>query len=293
MKTARPRLHIDVETFSLADLKVVGAARYARDPSTTILCAAMALDEDEPVVWREDMIYAGWEGQLAFHPLHKCFEALENPEVEVWCHNAEFEKSIFEALSESTWGIPCPDLSRFRCTMSMARRAALPASLEKLSEVLGLKNAKDKRGKALIKKFSMMQPAKKATLKRAALPPRRILPTDEPEEFQAFCDYCAQDVRAEQEIAKRLAYFDDDLNNRNFTLHAIINSRGVTVNVEALRHAQRLVEEETALVGQRFRELTGFEFTQNAKLLEWLRAEGVDLPNLQAETIETFLEGLE
>jgi len=35
-------LHLDFESFSKADITDVGAYRYAQDPSTEILCAAMA-----------------------------------------------------------------------------------------------------------------------------------------------------------------------------------------------------------------------------------------------------------
>jgi hypothetical protein len=99
-------------------------------------------------------------------------------------------------------------------------------------------------------------------------------------------------VKAEREAAHRLAYFDSEPNNSNYTLDAIINARGVTVNLPALRHAQTLIDEETEIVSQKFRRLCGFEVTQGARLLEWLRGEGVDLPDLQAETIEKFLEGV-
>jgi len=157
--------------------------------------------------------------------------------------------------------------------------------------VLGLQAKKDNRGKALIKKFSVMQSAKKPTKKfPEGQPPRRIRPEDDPEAFAEFCAYCAQDVRVEQEVARKLAYFDEPINNANYSLDAIINARGVPVNLKALRHAQKLIDEETELVSARFRELTGFEITQNAVFLKWLNAGGCILENLQAETIETYLE---
>lgn len=243
----------------------------------------MALGDEEPVVWTAQ------KDEIDLMEFERVFNALEDPNVLIYAHNASFEIAICEALLQRTWGIPCPALSRFRCTMSLAHRAALPGKLEKLAEVLQLQNLKDKRGKALLKKFSQMQvkrPSKK--LPNGAV--FRIRPQDEPEDFAALCAYCAQDVRVEQEVARKLRYFDDPLNNSNFTLHAVINSRGVPVNLAALRHAQKLVDEETALVAERFRALTGFEYTQNAALLRWLHTEGVHLDNLQAETIDTFLE---
>jgi DNA polymerase len=283
----KPSLHLDFETFSEAELKDVGAYRYAFSEDTEILCAAMALGDEEPVVWTGLATYMAEKGQK----LGDYWTALEDPSVLIYCHNAMFEMAICQALLQKTWGIPCPDLSRFRCTMSLARRAALPAKLETLAEVLGLKHQKDNRGKALIKKFSVMQSPKKPTKKfPEGQPARRIRPEDEPEAFAEFCDYCRQDVKVEQDVSRKLAYFDSEPNNSNYSLDAIINARGVPVNLSALRHAQKLIEEETEIVSQQFRELVGFEVTQGAKLLEWLKTEGCDLPDLQKETIENFLE---
>lgn len=282
-------LHLDWETFSEVDIRDVGAYRYAFDPSTEILCAAMSFDNEEPVAW--DCTMEEWETEFT------CGEhlaALRDPGVLIWAHNAMFESAICQALLQKTFGIPAPSLDRFRCTMSLARRAALPGKLETLAETLGLKNLKDNRGKALIKKFSCMQPAKKPTKKNpAGLPVRRIFPKDDPQAFAEFVEYCRQDVRVEQEVGKKLAYFDDPINNANYTLDQKINARGVPVNLAALRHAQTLIDEETEIVSRKFRELTGFEVTQGAVFLAWLHSGGVHLDNLQAETIETFLSDFE
>jgi DNA polymerase bacteriophage-type len=277
-------LHLDFESFSEAELNDVGAYRYAFDPSTEILCAAMAINHEEPALWYPDY----WRDGVS---LERYWDALEDDSVLIYAHSAQMEMAMCQALLWKTWGIPCPKLSRFRCTASLARRAALPGSLDKLSEVLDLKYKKDKRGKVLIKKFSVMQSPKKPTKKNPdGVPAHRIFPKDDPEAFNEFLAYCQQDVRAEQEIAELLAYFDEPINNANYSLDAVINARGVPVNLDALRHAQRLIEEETQVVSAQFRQLTGFEVTQNAVFLDWLHGEGVHLDNLQAETIETILE---
>lgn len=277
-------LHVDMESFSRCDLKKTGAARYANDPSTEILCCAFALGDEEPYVWKQGEELPD-----------KYWEALVTPQVYIWAHHAQFEMFMFIALAEKTWGVPPPALNRFKCTMSLARRAALPAPLEKLGEVLQLENLKDNKGKALIRKFSIMQSPKRATKKHPdGQPARRIFPTDEPEAFEQFCQYCAQDVRCEQGAKKKLIYFDDPLNARNYSLDAVINARGVPVNLTALRHAQKLIDEETEIVSEKFRKLCGFEPTQNKLLLEWINSfdhmAGSEFANLQAGTIEEYLE---
>lgn len=284
------RLHLDYESFSKADLDSVGVYRYAFDPSTEILCAGLALDDEAPVAWYEGMP----DRELA--GLERHFDALEDPATLVYAFNAQMEIAMSLAHMEKTWGIKPPDISRFRCAQSIARRAALPAGLDKLGEVLNLTTQKDKRGKELIKKFSIMQKVDKGTKGtkknpgRPPMPPRRIFPSDDPQAFREFLDYCKTDVIVEREATKLLWYFDDPLNNRNYTLHETINARGVAVNLDALRHAQQLIDEETILVGERFRQLVGFEFTQNKVLLAWLHSHGCHLDNLQAETIDTFLD---
>jgi DNA polymerase len=283
---SKPRhLHLDFETYSEVDLTDVGAFRYANDPSTEILCCAMSIDGREPVIWHP------WLRDKDIVLLEEHFDALEDPHTLVYAFNAQFEMAIGIALLLRSMGIRCPELSRFRCVMSMARRACLPSSLDMLAEALGLEGGKDKRGKALMKKFSMLQPAKKPTKKDpVGLPIRRIHPLDEPEEFAAYLEYCKQDVRVEVKAAELLSYFDDPINNANYTLDAYINARGVPVNLDALRHAQKLVEQETAIVSEQFRKLVGLNFTQGEAIREWACRHGYDLPNMQAATIEALLE---
>ncbi len=46
-----PETHIDYETFSELNLKVVGMWAYARHPSTRILCVSWATGAESPHVW--------------------------------------------------------------------------------------------------------------------------------------------------------------------------------------------------------------------------------------------------
>lgn len=282
------KIHCDFETFSEADIRDVGAYRYAADPTTTVLCCAFSFEEGEPVIWHPGL------DEIDLMEVEPFFDALRDPEVLVMAHNCMFEFAVMQFHSMKIWSIPCPDVSRMRCTMSLARRASLPGKLEKLAEVLDLGQQKDARGKSLLRKFSMMQPPKKPTKAHPqGLPARRIRPEDEPEAFKELLDYCVQDVVVEKLVAKKLAYFDEPINNANYTLDQKINARGVPVNLAALRHAQKLIDEETEIVSQKFRELTGFEVTQNAVLLKRVNSHGEQFENLQAETIDSYLEDCE
>jgi DNA polymerase len=265
--------HLDYETFSEADLPNVGSFRYAYDPSTEILCAAIAKDDGEPVIW--------------VNPAHRYPGCPHNPDSEalfieltesdepVYAHNVLFELPITEALKPFTI-----DRKRWRCTAAMARRAGLPHALGKLAEKLGLEQQKDKGGTKLINRFS--KPQEDGS---------RILPKDDPEKFKKFCEYCLQDVRSEQAVHKRLAAFE----LKGFPLEVFqtdleINCRGLPVNLDAIGKAKTIVEDAAATTRDAFKQLTGLEPTQGVAFLDWLKERGYEHEDLRADTIEEFLD---
>ena len=196
-------------------------------------------------------------------------------------HNVYFEMALLNARMQKDMGLPPPDYRRWRCTAAMSRRAAIPPSLEKAAETLGLVEQKDSKGKALIRKFSI--PQKKDG--------QFIQPIDRQEDFIDFVSYCAQDVRVEQGIHKALKHFEltgDVL--AAFQADLAINSRGMPMNMAALHHAQKLIEANDTRLTNEFRELTGFSPTQNAVFLAWLKENGYTYDNLRADTLEEQLE---
>lgn len=270
---------LDFETRSRADLKKVGAARYANDPSTEILCVAIAKDDEEPVVWTTRLADEYTSGGQ-FESFKLLREISGNPEALVYAHNASFECFISDALWLKTFGCPPPLHDQWRCTMAMSRRAALPPSLDKCSQALNLTQKKDARGGALIRKFCV--PQKSGSF---------INPADEPEAFKELCDYCVQDVRVEREIHKKLHAFElKGLHLQVFQLTLDINTRGIPVNLDALQKAQKIIDEETDRLAGQFRSITGLEHTQNAKFLVWLKDRGFKHANLQAATMEEVFE---
>lgn len=273
--------HLDFETRSRCDLKKCGAYRYANDPSTEILCMAIAEDGKEPWIWTKYdpdfmTMHSGYVGNLLCK--------VSQPGNLIYAHNAPFERAISDALWEKTTGFKPPHYSQWRCTAAMGRRAALPASLEKLAEVLKLGHQKDLKGKALIRKFSIPQTVGKRK-------GEFIQPEEEPEAFKEFCDYCIQDVRTEQSVHQMLKDFElDGTPLETFIMDMEINGRGFPVNLDALHKALRIVENESGRLTEEFRALTGCSPNQNAVFLAWLKARGYEGDNLQAETLEETLE---
>jgi DNA polymerase len=287
-----PILHLDYETFCGQPGNLLldrGAYRYAADPTSEILLMALALDNEDPLLFVPEMFRNAGEydeGQAA-QIEDMLRELLPREDTLVYAHNAQFEIAITRYLWETVFpGIVPPRLSQWRCTAALARRAALHASLEGIGADLKLSQQKSKTGMELIKRFSGLQPATKT---REAY---RIYPWDDPQGFRAFGDYCVQDVVTEREVHKALKAFEFKLPGcvAHFEMDKIINDRGIQVNVDALRKAKVLVEGVKRIFTKEFRTLTGVNPTQRAKFQSWIQARGYPFKNMQADSVEDALE---
>lgn len=279
-----PEYSLDYETRSRADLRKVGAFRYAYDPSTEILCFSLLKENGEPRIWVPKKWRYIVEGHMPLVPDHE-LDDLSKPDAVISAFNATFECAITDALFKSTTRYRPICHEQWRCVASMARRAALPGSLKKLGEALNLTEQKDSKGDALIRKFSVPH----STGKRKG---EFTEPDEDPEAFRDFCLYCLQDTRTEREAKERLKDFElKGLALDCFQLTLAINTRGFPVNLDALRKAEKLVAEETLKVESEFVKLTGgIRPSQGAKLLVWLKERGFKHDNLKAETLEEFFE---
>ena len=129
----------DIELRSVINLEVAGVSRYARDPSTEILCVGYAIDDGKPKIWKPG------------DPLPNDLFAAD----EFVAHNFPFERSIWTHILTSRHDWPAiPPLSKQRCTMTMALAAALPAALDNLAKALDLPFNKDVEGYRLMRKMS-------------------------------------------------------------------------------------------------------------------------------------------
>lgn len=275
---------IDFETRSRADLTEVGTFRYAKDPSTEVLCVSIRKDKGPVLVW----IPAEFEtccdafGDVISDPGAKelLTEAMLSDEP-LNAFNVLFEIAITEHVLCRRYGFPVPDRSRWRCTMVLARRANIPASLAKAAEALGMPQQKDSTGKRLIKKFCIPQEETKEF----------IHPRHDSMAFKQFVEYCRQDTLVESEMLEPLKPFAMKGWVLGIFLESIeMNCRGMPLNLDALRKADAMIEAETGPAFAQFRELTGLNPTQNAKVKAWINANGMTLDNLQGDTLEAVVE---
>lgn len=296
------KIHADYETFSEADVTEVGAHRMAEDPSTRIMLMAVALDDEDPVLW----VHPECETPLlktdprAIQVLRRARAAQDRGEpVEWWAHNAMFERAVSNERMREDIGIsPPPNLS-WRCSAAVARKASMPPDLAGLGKALGLTQQKDSKGKALIRKFC--QPVtfkgKKATKKNpvaTATVTRRVMAHEFPEDFRDFGEYCLQDVRTEQASLEKLEDFilrGESLQTYLFDIE--MNEEGVPVNVPALLNARRIIDECQKDERGAFIDKTGYSPTQRERVVELLAEEGLEMPNMKQPTIEAKLNAYE
>ena len=223
----------DTETFSEADLKKVGAYRYSEDPSTEIILATYAFN-DEPVE-----VYDPTKGGNIPRELRRCLAGLEKPNygLKLVGHNfLQFDRLVIERC----WGYKIHPTNIID-TMILAFRHALPGSLAALCEVLGVsaENAKDKRGKALIQRFS------KPTPKNYKI--RRYTADTHPEEWAWFIKYGISDITAMREVFHKLPRWgNSEFEDRVLELDQLINDRGFKVDVALAEAAIEAVEKHKA-----------------------------------------------
>jgi DNA polymerase len=260
-------LHLDFETFSPQDLKVVGSFRYAEDPLTEALILGWAIGDMDPIAVD---LTRPWEEVKA--DLAPVFGAIAKG-MTVCAHNAHFERNIIEVVCRH-WPIK-PQPWQWDCTAARARMIAIPGSLEGATHALGVPAQKDKRGDELIKIFSKLNKGK------------RTYPHERPEDFKAFMDYCAQDVRVEVQLDKILPPLPD-VEARAFALDYKINRAGMPVNLERVKAADGFIEEYSEELTKRAISISGYRPTQRERTLEYLESRGYELPNLQAGTVEAL-----
>lgn len=226
-------LFLDFETFSEADLKKVGSYAYAEHPTTEVLICTYAFD-DEPV-----QVWDCTDGSDMPGDLHRALRRLVKPNSRikmVWHNGSMFDRLIMKHC----WGFDIP-VSNTIDTMIWAFRHALPGSLDALCEVLGVSadNAKDKRGKALIQRFS------KPTPKNYKI--RRYTAETHPDEWALFIKYAVSDITAMREVFHKLPRWgNSEFEDRILELDQLINDRGFKVDVALAEAAIEAVEKHKA-----------------------------------------------
>ena len=268
-------LWIDIETYSTVDLREASVYRYVESPVFQIILAGWALD-DGPVQMCEtaadiDAIPGLWDADV----------------VNVrWAHNAQFERVCFSRFAylqawngpDAEWPLFMPP-GMWRDSMALAAENGLPQSLDKLGKALE-GELKDSAGTALVNWFC--KPDRNG---------KRRMPADHPEKWEAFVEYCRQDVVTMRDAVRRMRPLHP-AEQRLWEVDQAINDRGIKVDDVMCRRAVRAADNNRMEQELEMWALTGVDNPNSVtRLLEWFHSVGMPLVNLRAETVQKALDG--
>lgn len=272
-------LHIDVETFSSVDITNCGSYKYFESPDFEILILRYCTKSDyygDGEIFTIDLA----QGQK----IPKDFiKMLQDPTVEKHAHNANFERNAFKAIG---YDVP---VEQWHCSAVKAGYCGLPMGLDAATKALNKGDAvKGAEGKALIRYFSCpVKPTKTNGFRM------RNLPKHNPEKWEKFKAYCAQDVVAEMWLLDQLAGFEIPKTERlNYFLDQKINDRGVNIDVEMATNAILIDNRFKLEVTDRLKEITGLVNPNSpAQLKQWLSSSlQKDINTLAKDNVQALIK---
>lgn len=274
-------LGIDIETYSPEPIADCGIYRYAEHPEFEILLFAYSINGGPVRV----IDIAQGERIPA-----KLLDAIIDPGVLKTAFNARFERICITKWMVQEYQLACKiflDPSQWDCTMIRCARLSLPLSLGEAAKVLGVVK-KMEEGKDLIRYFSIPCKPTKANGGRT-----RNLPHHAPDKWETFKKYCKRDVEVEQALRKKVCKFEmPEWETELDHIDSLINDRGVMIDLDLVRNAQKMDLEYKERLKEEARQITGLDNPNSiAQMKGWLeketgmRIEGLNkqsLPDLKA-----------
>lgn len=276
----------DYETFSTVDLKEVGAAEYARHPSTEIICCGFRIGTRAELPTAKTYLWIPEQG-LRREDFPVFLAALRNPNIVLVAQNVFFEQCItahcfapkhMPSKLKELQSIP---LSRWICTAALARSNGYSGKLEYMGEQLSFEHKKDIEGHRLMLKVS--KPKKETKLNWHDR-------NNNFAEISRTADYCVQDIAAEVEAFLTLPPMPANV-RAAWLRNMERNHKGVLIDRALVSSALELIEMDMAELHEELAALTQGR-VRTARQVAAYKAElaryGVELPNLQADTIRDF-----
>ena len=271
-------LSLDFETYCDEDIKKVGAYKYIRSPSFSILLTGYSLNHG-PVQVIDHM--NGGEFTDEF------LTALFDPEVIKQAWNATFEWyalcKVLQVHDPITW------LTQWQDTMIKSLYCGFPASLGAAGAAMRLPQdkKKDAQGRALIRYFcTPRKPTKTNTA-------TRNYPSADPDKWALFVDYNRQDVVTEQYIADMLENFPPPPDVwADWRIDQQVNAHGTMIDKEVVSGALYCSDYSTKQLMDEAQNLTGLQNPKSpSQLMKWLAPRlGYELLNLRKDTVKEALE---
>lgn len=270
-------LSIDIETYSSCDLAKSGVYRYAESSDFEVLLFGYAVDGGEVKV----IDIANGEKIPA-----EVIAALTDETVKKYAFNAQFERVCLsrflgypkgEYLSPDSW----------YCTMVWSATLGLPLSLEKVGEVLGLKEQKLSVGKDLIRFFCKPCEPTYANGGRT-----RNRPYHARDKWETFKAYNKRDVESEMAIQRKITMFPVlDTEWENYHLDQRINDMGIALDMDFVDHAISCDETSSRRAEERAKTLSGIKNPNSpTQLKAWLIEQGQSVESLSKAEVARLLK---
>jgi DNA polymerase len=261
----------DFETVSQADLKKVGAWRYAEDVTTNVLTLRWDYS------WRNDT--GLWHPGMPFPP--EFGEALRDGTLFI-AHNTSFEKAMWRMHMMPVYGWPNVRNNQWDDTMARCANLVIPQDLDMAVRVLRLPALKDTEASAKIIGLSKAD-------RHGNYPPVT------PEIIKIADAYCADDCHAQKGLRQRVGALSQ-AERQVWLLDQRINERGVRLDLDLIAKMQKIVSDASVPLLKEFGEITGLKDKKGVvklaspRLKDWCHVRGVEIPNLQKDTIALWLK---
>ena len=212
--------------------------------------------------------------------------AAADPDTLIVAFNDAFERQIEEHILHPRYGWPLFPLERRRCAQAIALTHALPGSLDAVAAALKLNVRKAGVGKRAMKLLAQPRKPHKDE------DPTQVYWRDESERLAILYEYNRIDVEITAEIVKRLGFIPPQ-EQAVWQLDAIVNRRGIHINVPLLDAALDIAKQADVELHEKFALLTDGEITgpaQTQRILKWLAQRGCAIADVQGGTLAETLK---
>lgn len=265
-------LFLDTETYSSVDLKKCGPYVYTESEDFELLITTWWSGPEH--LWSE---VTAEDVHVEIGPVDALMiPGLTDKGLKV-AHNATFDRLVMSRVQHPGRFLPP---SQWVDTMTLCAEVGLPQSLDKAARAVGV-DPKDSAGTRLISLFS--KPNRKTR--------QRNRPEDHPEEWADFIRYAQQDTATMIQLAAKIGLkMPTGLEHFTEMANAQINDRGVAVDLDLVHRAIEASLENRTEGEQRLRDLLKIDNPRSVpQFTAGMARLGLELPNLQAATIERTL----
>jgi len=283
-------LTIDFETRSTADLFRGGAWKYAAHQSTQVMCCSVKVDDRPSVIWLPD-----WAADIVPDQVQlttEQFKILAGKCDRVEAHNAGFEIAVWAYIMVPRHGFPAIPLWKWYCSAAKAAMCGLPRALKNVAGVLNAA-PKDMEGNSVMMSMTKPRAARKLEREYDDKWRERVYWFEDAERFRKLIKYCKQDTETEHEVSSLLPELSDR-EREVWLMDQRINARGMYVDLRVAGAMTEMVAKHQDKLSMEFYLLTEGEVNspkQVTKTADWLRAQGVEVPDLKKQTVVDLLAG--